>query len=131
MAVMGVTILRNASVLDPEKGELAPGQSVVVEGGRIADVALLIGHLRPAVLGRVEAMPGDPHHAGDALVRLQERYEAGAEGTRRTGDGDGEAASGRHLETIPSRAAAVLGRCAPACRALLTRLHHPQNVRWK
>jgi len=35
---MGVTILRNASVLDPEKGELAPGQSVVVEGGRIADV---------------------------------------------------------------------------------------------
>ena len=38
MAVMGVTILRNASVLDPEKGELAPGQSVVVEGGRIADV---------------------------------------------------------------------------------------------
>jgi hypothetical protein len=35
---MGVTILRNASVLDPEKGELAPGQSIVVEGGRIADV---------------------------------------------------------------------------------------------
>jgi imidazolonepropionase-like amidohydrolase len=35
---MGVTILRNASVLDPEKGELAPGQSVVVEGGRIVDV---------------------------------------------------------------------------------------------
>jgi len=35
---MGVTILRNASVLDPEQGELAPGQSVVVEGGRIADV---------------------------------------------------------------------------------------------
>ncbi len=35
---MGVTILRNASVLDPEKGELVPGQSVVVEGGRIADV---------------------------------------------------------------------------------------------
>ena len=35
---MGVTILRNASVLDPEKGELVPGQSVVVEDGRIADV---------------------------------------------------------------------------------------------
>ena len=35
---MGVMILRNASVLDPEKGELAPGQSVVVEDGRIADV---------------------------------------------------------------------------------------------
>ena len=35
---MGVTILRNASVLDPERGELAPGQSVVIEGGRIADI---------------------------------------------------------------------------------------------
>jgi len=35
---MGVTILRNASVLDPDKAELVPGQSVVVEGGRIADV---------------------------------------------------------------------------------------------
>ncbi len=35
---MGVTILRNASVLDPDKAELALGQSVVVEGGRIADV---------------------------------------------------------------------------------------------
>src|ERR1700689_4328432 len=35
---MGVTILRNASVLDPERGELAEGQSVAVEDGRIADV---------------------------------------------------------------------------------------------
>jgi imidazolonepropionase-like amidohydrolase len=35
---MTVTILQNASVLDPEKGELAPGQSVVIEGGRIADI---------------------------------------------------------------------------------------------
>ncbi len=35
---MGVTILRNVSVLDPDKAELALGQSVVVEGGRIADV---------------------------------------------------------------------------------------------
>jgi imidazolonepropionase-like amidohydrolase len=35
---MAVTILRNASVLDPEAGSLTPGQSVVVEGGRIADV---------------------------------------------------------------------------------------------
>src|SRR5208282_1634512 len=38
VAVMGVTILRNASVLDPEKGELVPGQSVLVEGSRSADV---------------------------------------------------------------------------------------------
>ncbi len=35
---MGVTILRNASVLDPERGELSDGQSVVIDGGRIADV---------------------------------------------------------------------------------------------
>jgi imidazolonepropionase-like amidohydrolase len=35
---MAVTILRNASVLDPEAGNLTPGQSVVVEGGRIADI---------------------------------------------------------------------------------------------
>jgi imidazolonepropionase-like amidohydrolase len=35
---MGVTILRNASVLDPERGELAEGQSVVISGSRIADV---------------------------------------------------------------------------------------------
>src|SRR5580693_7102977 len=35
---MGVTILRNASVLDPEQGELAEGQSVAVEAGRIADI---------------------------------------------------------------------------------------------
>jgi imidazolonepropionase-like amidohydrolase len=44
---MGITILRNASVLDPERAELAEGQSVVVEGGRIADV------------GRGLAGPGD------------------------------------------------------------------------
>jgi imidazolonepropionase-like amidohydrolase len=35
---MGVTVLRNASVLDTEAGELAEGQSVVIDGGRIADV---------------------------------------------------------------------------------------------
>jgi len=35
---MTTTILRNASVLDAERAELAEGQSVVVEGGRIADV---------------------------------------------------------------------------------------------
>jgi imidazolonepropionase-like amidohydrolase len=37
-AVVAVSILRNASVLDPERGELAEGQSVLVEDGRIADV---------------------------------------------------------------------------------------------
>jgi imidazolonepropionase-like amidohydrolase len=35
---MAVTVLRNASVLDPEAGSVSAGQSVVVEGGRIADV---------------------------------------------------------------------------------------------
>ncbi len=35
---MAVTILRNASVLDAETGTMSPGQSVVIEGGRIADV---------------------------------------------------------------------------------------------
>jgi imidazolonepropionase-like amidohydrolase len=35
---MAVTILRNASVLNPENAELTPGQSAVVERGRIADV---------------------------------------------------------------------------------------------
>jgi len=35
---MAVTVLRNASVLDPERGELSEGQSVVVEDGRVADV---------------------------------------------------------------------------------------------
>jgi imidazolonepropionase-like amidohydrolase len=35
---MTVSVLRNASVLDPEQGTLSAGLSVVVEGGRIADV---------------------------------------------------------------------------------------------
>jgi imidazolonepropionase-like amidohydrolase len=35
---MGVTILRNAAVLDAERGELAEGQSVAIDGQRIADV---------------------------------------------------------------------------------------------
>ena len=35
---MAVTILRNASVLDPGPGALAEGQSVVIDGTRIADV---------------------------------------------------------------------------------------------
>jgi imidazolonepropionase-like amidohydrolase len=35
---MGVTIVSNASVLDPERAELAEAQSVVIEESRIADV---------------------------------------------------------------------------------------------
>src|SRR5260370_35646548 len=45
---MGVTILRNASVLDPDQGELAEGQSVVIDGSRIADVG-------PALTGPEDA----------------------------------------------------------------------------
>jgi imidazolonepropionase-like amidohydrolase len=33
-----VTILRNASVLDPASGTLTPGQSIAIEGNRIADI---------------------------------------------------------------------------------------------
>src|SRR5580693_8880260 len=50
VVVMGVTILRNASVLDPDKAELAAGQSVVVEGGRIADVGASLSAPRDAVI---------------------------------------------------------------------------------
>jgi imidazolonepropionase-like amidohydrolase len=35
---MTLSVLRNASVLDPDQGTLSAGLSVVVEGGRIADV---------------------------------------------------------------------------------------------
>src|ERR1700691_927924 len=58
---MGVTILRNASVLDPERGELAEGQSVAVEDGRIADVGPgLTGPDDALVIdvGRRTVMPG-------------------------------------------------------------------------
>ena len=58
---MTVTILENASVLDPERGSVAPGQAVVVEGGRIADVGPRLtgpdGAVRLDVAGRT-VMPG-------------------------------------------------------------------------
>jgi imidazolonepropionase-like amidohydrolase len=58
---MGVTILRNAAVLDAERGELAEGLSVVVEDGRIADVGRGLAGLGDAVFldvaGRT-VMPG-------------------------------------------------------------------------
>jgi len=58
---MGVTILRNASVLDPGTAELTAGQSVVVEGGRIADVGANVPSPRDALVldaaGRT-VMPG-------------------------------------------------------------------------
>lgn len=58
---MGVTILRNAAVLDAERGELAEGPSVVVENGRIADVGPGLAGPGDAVLldvGGRTVMPG-------------------------------------------------------------------------
>jgi imidazolonepropionase-like amidohydrolase len=49
---MGITILQNAAVLDPERAELAEGQSVVVEGRRVADVG-------PGLTGPDEAVVVD------------------------------------------------------------------------
>jgi imidazolonepropionase-like amidohydrolase len=49
---MGITILQNAAVLDPERAELAEGQSVVVDGRRIADVG-------PGLTGPDEAVVVD------------------------------------------------------------------------
>src|ERR1039457_1081411 len=46
---MAVTILRNVSVLDAENGSLSAGQSVVIEGSRIADVG-------PALTGPDDAV---------------------------------------------------------------------------
>jgi hypothetical protein len=56
----------------------------------VADVALPVLHLRPAVLRRVERPPGDPDDAVDPRVVLQQRHEAEAEGAGRAGDGDGQ-----------------------------------------
>ncbi len=58
---MGVTVLRNASVLHPEPGDLAEGQSVVIEDGRIADVGPAVSVPDDAVVFDVAGrtvMPG-------------------------------------------------------------------------
>jgi imidazolonepropionase-like amidohydrolase len=58
---MTVTILRNASVLDAADGTLTPGQSVAVEGDRIADVGPGLTGPDDAVLldvGGRTVMPG-------------------------------------------------------------------------
>src|SRR6266702_7855593 len=58
---MGLTILRNASVLDPEHGDLAEGQSVVIDGARIADVGPRLARPDGAVVFDVAGqtvMPG-------------------------------------------------------------------------
>jgi imidazolonepropionase-like amidohydrolase len=54
LTVMAVTILQNASVLDPERAELIPGQSVVIEDSRIADVG-------PGLTGTRDALVLDAH----------------------------------------------------------------------
>src|ERR1017187_4878806 len=60
----------------------------------IADVALAVGHLRPAVLVRIERPAGDPDDPGDPLVGLQQRQEAEAECPGRTGNRNGEVGVG-------------------------------------
>jgi len=60
---MGVTILRNAAVLDAERGELAEGLSVVVENGRIADVG-------PGLAGPGDAVLLDIRPATTTAARL-------------------------------------------------------------
>ena len=54
----------------------------------LADVALLVLHLRPALAGRVKRAPGDADHALDARVGLQQGHQAVTERPRGTGDGD-------------------------------------------
>jgi len=50
---MTVTILRNASVLDPESATRAEGQAAAVENGRITDVG-------PGLSGPAPATGGPP-----------------------------------------------------------------------
>jgi len=69
---MAVTILRNVSVLDAENGSLSAGQSVVIEGSRIADVGPALTGPDDAVIldgvGRT-VMPGlIDAHAHPAVV---------------------------------------------------------------
>jgi imidazolonepropionase-like amidohydrolase len=58
---MAMTILRNAMVLDPARGELVPDQSVTVSGGQIADVGPGLTFPDDAVVldvARMTVMPG-------------------------------------------------------------------------
>ena len=75
------------------------GQRVLV-----ADVAAAVVELRPAVLGGVEGTARDPDDPGDALVRLEPRDEAEAEGPGGPGDGHGEALRALgHGPNLPAR----------------------------
>ena len=69
----------------------------------IADVALSVGQLRPAMRVRVERPAGDPDDPGDPRVLLQQRHQAEAERPGRTGDRNGEAASRAPPSLHPSR----------------------------
>jgi hypothetical protein len=66
----------------------------LLQCGAIADVALAVGHLRPAVLARIERPAGDPDDPRDPLVGLQQRHKAEAECTGRTGHRHGEVGVG-------------------------------------
>ena len=68
-----------------------------LEHGLVTDVAPPVGHLVPAVLGGVERPAGHADHHRDAVVILQQRHEAEAEGAGRASDGDGEPRVGGHV----------------------------------
>ena len=62
----------------------------LLQRGEIADVALAVGHLRPAMLVCIERPAGDADDAGDPLVGLQQRHKAESERPGRPGNRHGE-----------------------------------------
>jgi hypothetical protein len=61
-----------------------------LQGVAVADVALAVLELGPAVLGRIERAPGDADDPADAGVVLEQGQQPEAERAGRAGDGDGE-----------------------------------------
>jgi hypothetical protein len=78
-----------------EEGEVDDDIGVgerLLQGRFVADVPLAVLHLRPAAGGRIKRTPGDADDPLDAIIGLEQGYEAGAEGPGRAGHGDGELA---------------------------------------
>ena len=72
------------------------------EGVDVADVALVVGHLRPAVIGRIEATSGDAAHPRDPPVSLKQRDESEPKSAGRPCHRDGQALGPRrHASTLP------------------------------
>jgi hypothetical protein len=64
----------------------------------VADVAAAVLHLRPAVRGGVERVPGDADHPGHPLIGFKQGHQAEPEGTGRAGHRDCQilVPAGRH-----------------------------------